>query len=102
MKAISCIVWTSVWVLALVAISGLAGIDGRLTAAISIVTLVGAAGSLAIALRDDDGAPVADQPVERIDAEIVPSIGAHVQKARLALPAPADRELGKAYHGTFR
>lgn len=88
MKAVSCIVWTSVWLLALMAISGLAGIDGLLTAAISIVTLVGMAGSLAIALRDD--APVADQPVERTTAEVVSSIGVHVHPSRLALPAPSD------------
>lgn len=95
MKAISCILWTSIWVLALISISGLAGIDGWLTAAISIVTLVGVVGSLAIALRDDDAAPVADKPVEQADAEVVPSISVHVQSARLALPAPADRELAR-------
>lgn len=95
MKTISCLLWTAIWLLGLVLISDLAKVDVLITAAISMVTVGGLIGSLAIALREEHGDPVDQQPAERAAAEIVPNIVVHVQSQRLALPAPSKRELTK-------
>lgn len=94
MKAVSCILWTAIWITLLAFISQLAEVAGTITAAISVVTVVGLIGSLAILLRDEHGTPAAadEQPVERTTAEVVSSISVH--PSRLALPAPkSDRAL---------
>lgn len=95
MKAVSCILWTTIWITALALISQLAQVAGTITAAISVVTVVGLIGSLAILLREEHGAhgaPADEHPVERASAEVVSSLGVH--PSRLALPAPkSDRAL---------
>ena len=94
MKAVSCILWTAIWIMLLALISLLAEVAGTITAAISVVTVVGLTGSLAILLREEDGTPHAsyEQPVERASAEVVSSLSVH--PSRLALPAPkSDRAL---------
>ncbi len=92
MKAVSCILWTAIWITALALISQLAEVAGTITAAISVVTVLGLLGSLAILMREDHGTPADEQPVERTTAEVVSSIS--VQPSRLALPAPKpDRAL---------
>ena len=94
MKAVSCILWTAIWITALALISQLAEVAGTITAAISVITVLGLIGSLAILMREDHGTPAAadEQPVERASAEVVSSLS--VQPSRLALPAPKpDRAL---------
>lgn len=92
MKAVSCILWTAIWITALALISQLAEVAGTITAAISVVTVLGLLGSLAILMREEHGASANEQPVERASAEVVSSLGVH--PSRLALPAPKpDRAL---------
>lgn len=96
MKAVSCILWTAIWIMLLALISLLAEVAGTITAAISVVTVVGLTGSLSILFREEDGTPHAsyEQPVERASAEVVSSPSLGVQPSRLALPAPKnDRTL---------
>lgn len=91
MKAVSCILWTTIWLTALALISQLAEVAGTITAAISVVTVVGLIGSLAILLREEHGAPAHEHPVERASAEVISPLSV---PSRLALPAPEpDRAL---------